>query len=225
MRAILTAAASLFALGAAGAAQSAVIAADADTFVRGGGQSGTNYGTRDFLRAERDESVEPQRRFRASVVRFDLAALASPGAIADAVLQLTQIRDGAQAVEVFGVADGLDGWGETTLTYDSATAAGLLDTQNLTSLGTLALAAGGAGDVLSLSGGALDAFLNAAGGDGLVSFVIFSAQPGNSTGARFASRESTQFAGPSLVVTDAIPFPPAGALFGPVAAGLFLRRR
>ena len=220
MRRFLPAAASALAL--IGTAHASVVTRDAvaDTYVRGGTGSGVNYGSDVFLRAERNEGVNPQRLFRAVLVRFDVG---TAGGIEDAVLHLTQFSDGAQQVKVLGATDGLDGWDEAAVTYDSATAAGLLATQTFADLGTVALTAGGRGDALTLTGAALDAFLNAAGADGLVTFVMVSALPLDRTGARFASRENGDLDGPMLTYTQ-VPLPGALALFAP-ALGLLAWRR
>ena len=220
MRRFLPAAASALAL--IGTAHASVVTRDAiaDTYVRGGSASGVNYGSDTFLRAERSESVDPQRLFRAILVRFGVG---SAGGIEDATLHLTQFSDGAQQVQVFGATDGLDGWDEAAVTYDSAAAAGLLATQTFADLGTVALTTGGAGGALTLTGAALDAFLNAAGADGLVTFVMVSALPLDRTGARFASRENGDLDGPMLSYTQ-VPLPGALALFAP-ALGLLAWRR
>ena len=212
---------------AAAQASATVVVADADTYVRGGTESGTNYGGAERLRAERSDGAQPQRRFRATFVRFDASGLAGgPGSISDAILELTQISGGSQRVEVFGLADGLDGWDEASLDYDEAVATARLDPGNLTSLGLIDLAAGGVGAVLSLQSFALDAFLNAAGPDGLVTFVVLSAQPGNANGAFFASRENPGFDGPTLQAAfTPVPVPAASFLFAPFALGLLRRSR
>lgn len=220
MRLILAAAS---AVALFGTAHASVVTQDAvaDTYVRGGSAAGVNYGSDTFLRAERDESADPQRLFRAVLVQFDVG---TAGGIEDAILHLTQFSDGAQQVRVLGATDGLDGWTEDGVTYDSASAAGLLATNSFADLGTVGLAAGGAGDALTLAGAGLDAFLNAAGTDGLVTFVMVSALPTDRTGARFASRENGGLDGPILTYTQ-VPIPGALALFAPALGLMAWRRR
>lgn len=203
------------------AASAAVITVDADAYVRGGRFADTNYGTDDVLRAERDPSAG--RRYRATVLRFDVGSLSGQD-VAAATFGITQASTGSQQVELFALADGQDGWSETDLTYDRALATGLAS-GGFTSLGLIDLAAGGAGSLLTLSGQGLVDALAAAGSDGLISFVLVSTQPDNSSSARFASRENGGLAGAFLdVTTAAVPVPPATALF-PLGLLALARRR
>lgn len=206
-------------LSAVGVSQAAVVTVDvaADTFVREGRPLETN-GAATELRTERAPGAST---FRATLLRFDLASLADPNVL-DATFNITQTRGGAQQVELFAVADGFDGWDEATLDY-TQTIAALNTGLGLTSLGTIDLPAGNAGGRLSLTGQPLVDALNAASTDRLVTFVLLSTQPDNSTSARFASRENATFQGATLDL-DVIPLPPAAALF-PLGAVLLARGR
>ncbi len=195
---------------------------DADTIVRGGNYANKNYGSNDLLRVK---SQGGQHFHRRTLLRFDLSDIATP--IENAVFRITQMSANAQQVRVFGLADGLDDWDEETLTYNSASAMGLLNDLSATDLGTIDFQSNNSGETLSLSSLGLTTFLqNGLGADGLITFMITSTQTSNWNEAQFASRESS-FGGPSLSFDTAepVPLPAAALLFAPAALVVAYRRR
>lgn len=199
---------------ALGAGHAAVLVqtADADTYVRDGFAADQNFGSETVLKAKA-RTAEYHRR---TLIRFDLSGAAI--SFDEAVFSITQTATHAnQQIRVFGLADGLDGWDENTLTFNSATSLGLLDESAATDLGTIDFSFGNNGERLSLSNLALTSFLqDGIGGDGLVTFLITSTQTSNFENAVFASRESSLL-GPELSFTsaDEVPVPAAAFLFAP----------
>lgn len=184
------------------------VTADADTYVRGGAFSDDAFGGDDFVRAER--GIDAGRRFRATVLRFDLDWRAA--GVRDAVLNLFRVRsDADQLLTVYGLADGLDSWNEAELTLDAA--ADRLAADALTALGTIDLTGVPVDSWVTFSSAALTQFLNQAGSDRMVTLVLMSAQTANTNGAFFAAREAGLATAPRLDMV--VPVPPAAALLAP----------
>ncbi|MEM7739480.1 MAG: DNRLRE domain-containing protein [Pseudomonadota bacterium] len=188
--------------------------ADAATSVRDGDYADTNYGAETQLKAKA-RSAEFHRR---TLIRFDLSNAQT--SFDDAILSVTQLTNHAnQQIRVFGVTDGNDNWDEHLITFNSATALGLLDSSVAADLGVIDFSPANNGQTVSFASAALTNFLrDGVGDDGLVTLLITSTQTWNIENAVFAAREHGVL-GPTLrfTDTDAVSLPIAALMFAPLA--------
>lgn len=225
-----------FALTVAGVAPAATVhPAFKDAFVEGGSRSDDtdrNYGGQSSLLVKRHTADGTSSSDRKAFVTFDLNGY---GPLESVELQLTltgmQSPQSGLALQLWGVADGDDGWNETTINADAAPGATTdyhaVDPGVI--LGELALPDVFSGDVaLTFGTSALLSFLNdQRGADGLATIALFV----NLTGAyevSLASRENVLADGPALLINaGTVPLPAAGllALGGFGVLGVVGRRR
>jgi hypothetical protein len=167
-----------------------------------------------------------------SWVKFDLSAIS--GTATSATIQMTRAGGAVNAPDPILVGALLDGdpgeaWGETTLTWNNAPG-NVLDqyllnwtpTGNVKYVGNFSYsAAGGVGDVLTVSSADLLAAVN---GDTNRSLTLVFAKRGydQADGAAFASRTNAFYAGPTLVLEGVtqVPEPSTAMLLCAGLAGL-----
>jgi hypothetical protein len=152
-------------------------------------------------------------------VKFDLSSVTKP--VSSATLLMTRkggATDGYDAVLVGALKDGDPGenWGEYTITYNNAPGNVLNDytfnSSNMPYVGVLDYpASGAAGDVISLTGAALQQAINDdTNGVLTLGFTKRGYDPNN--GAIFASREDSFYAGATLVITTGAATPEPSTL-------------
>jgi hypothetical protein len=234
---------------AAPAAQAALLTAAADTYVRAGTSTNTNYNAGATLPYLDVKSQSGDMQWtRKTYVRFDLSSYTDP--ITDASLDL--VIAGALGAStstkvwtfaVYGLRDdfapgaGILGndWGETAITWNNAPGNDLASSTGIdvaamygaAPLGTFTITGKGTtGSGVGISGGpgsALVDFLKS-DTDGRVTFVVVRPTDGTTTESvvhQFASRENSSYAGPQL---NLVPEPATLALLGAGLAFVAARR-
>ena len=188
-------------------ANAITLQADADAYVRGGGNSGTTNGTfNDLLVA--NSSVTDDDDF-VTYLRFDLSGIS--GTISNATIMLTESFDFAHTITEYEInvrwlfhSQG-DKWDESAITWDNAPGT-LPGTTPF--LGNWFIPVSAAvGDTHSFSSPSLDFLLNNDLGPDQLATVVLSADQAEH--AAFASREHPTLAGPTLTfaVDGQVPVP------------------
>jgi len=216
----------------AGAAQSdTILTPDADTFIRGGSNVDNNYGTLTSVQPKTEDTNDDNRR--TGYLRYDLSS--APSTVTSATLAMASAfgsTAGEHTLHFWGLNDseGLDGWGETTITANNApaitTASTLaMNTSLLTDLGSQTYnfdTVIAQDDIFTFSSIALADFLSVRTNDNLVTIIVtrdaFSSGDGGFTPA-FRSNESSN-GGATLTI---VPEPSSLALLG--LGGLMMIRR
>ena len=211
--------------------------AGADAFIQNGSIAGDtsndNFGASSQLNVK--NSVSATALDRKSYMRFDLSSLAAP--IDTASLELTTAAVLEQStfpwtIRVWGLDDGHTGetWSESGITWNNApanTASGADLSSDAQLLGTFTVVGEGtAGQLHEFSSPNLTSFLNADTND-LATLILTRVENENQGdgGAvqRFASKENSSFAPPTLNVT-LVPEPASIGLLA-IASLTLLRRR
>ncbi len=162
----------------------------ADAYVKGGSNSGVNYGTEPRLYTKKDDPTSDL--FATSYLRFNIANISLP--VTDAKLKLygSLFQPGAttMVVNVFSVAD--QSWQETTINYNNKPAAG-----------TNALASKTVSTTEKYYVWDLTSFINSArtAGNTLVSILVRNHTSGDNSRVKFNSKEADAHP-PKLVVTS-----------------------
>lgn len=217
-------------------ATATMITAGKDAYIQSGAANANiNFGSAILDQIKRQDGSAFTRK---SYFGFDLSGLpAAPIATATFNLNFVDSRLGSTAAnlvygfELFGLTNqALDGWGESTITWNNAPANqanNLLNAAMVTSLGTFNLTGKGLG-VYNFSSQALVDFLNSDTND-LATLILLRTtnQPnGHNYVHAIASREHGAVAGASLAIT-AVPEPSTLLLVGAGLAslGIIHRRR
>jgi len=172
-----------------------VVEATADTYIRGAGNTGTNYSTEGNLFIKNSNGGGTDRK---GYIRFDVA-----GGVAEASLNLTvtvnnQGGGGSTpqvfTVEVYGLSESLDHtWVESEITWDNAPGNSLSDhefTADATFLGSFLVDQLSAGDAVSFSDPALVDFINQ-DTDNQITLLLRRTTGNGSYNLGFASKENT----------------------------------
>jgi hypothetical protein len=182
--ALTTLTAGIMALSHAASASPIALVADADAFVRGGGQSGSSSGLGQILTAADNNSASGDYK---TYIRFDLSSVS--GTIESASLNLTfddvLNSTGTPTYSVYGMGDALgDSWIESLISFNTAPGNNT-DYQDMTGstlLGdfTYDRSVVSGGDTFSFASSALDTFLNTGvGADGLATLIIIAPEGQN----------------------------------------------
>ena len=201
----------------------------ADAYVRGGINTGFNFGSDASLLAKNDCcSSDYDRKM---YMRFDLSPIGSFD-VDTATVSLTFSGGGSAHVsfqyELYGLLDAHSGelWDEGLLTWNNAPANDLIHSTNMSVdavlLATFSWSGSSVGDALSITDPAIAAFLNN-DSNGSATFMM-TRDSASSHVHVFASREHGTLAPPGLEVT-LIPEPTTALLLTLGLAGLVMRRR
>lgn len=192
----------------------------ADAYVRGGSNSGNNYGASGNITIKNGGNSSYLRK---GYLRFDLTDVDSEIFQAGVMFDVTTRDGGEHSVNVFGLLDGAgDFWDESTMTWDDAPANAGGDSlvgSEVVALGSFIVPDDPAGGSVIFSSDELTDFLNDDTND-LASLILVRDSSNSSWNLAFSSKENSTYDAPMLlmVTAAAVPEPATFALWAILGA-------